>query len=359
MAELPVPELPTALSHCSGRFTISTLLGAEEGGWGPYAAAEGAGSDSAHPTHLSGSTLGTRTFGYNTVDVVPAYEHYANSKGVGDTGKGRPSLADLHSILKVRWGLAVPPASPASPGHAASPWSLRCVYGVASSASPCRADVHMPRMVPGRSQLENPAVPSCALSPSSPQPSGMAGCLQPCPPSPSPPSSLQPDLGRPRAPVFDPQRSNGPPEARPEEVAGEPGRAPVLEPVRFGWVKGVMVSATSPEGALLCPPTPRGRATMRLPLIVTFSPIYVFSASVCTLNNSPTLCGGLVLARRSRRAGVAPAVPRCPHADGRPSSLPPQIRCMLNIWGVILYLRLPWITAQAGIGGCHGASQAG
>lgn len=29
-----------------------------------------------------------------------------------------------------------------------------------------------------------------------------------------------------------------------------------------------------------------------------------------------------------------------------------QIRCMLNIWGVILYLRLPWITAQAGIGEC-------
>eukprot|EP00066_Takifugu_rubripes_P004057 XP_003967138.1 PREDICTED: solute carrier family 12 member 3 [Takifugu rubripes] len=27
-----------------------------------------------------------------------------------------------------------------------------------------------------------------------------------------------------------------------------------------------------------------------------------------------------------------------------------MIRCMLNIWGVILYLRLPWITAQAGIG---------
>uniref|UniRef100_A0A3Q0RJE9 Solute carrier family 12 member 3 n=1 Tax=Amphilophus citrinellus TaxID=61819 RepID=A0A3Q0RJE9_AMPCI len=27
-----------------------------------------------------------------------------------------------------------------------------------------------------------------------------------------------------------------------------------------------------------------------------------------------------------------------------------NIRCMLNIWGVILYLRLPWITAQAGIG---------
>ncbi|NXS48424.1 S12A3 protein, partial [Balaeniceps rex] len=175
MAELPVPELPAGLSHCSGRFTISTLLGTEEGSWGPYAATEGAGCDSAHHTHLSGSTFcTTRTFGYNTVDVVPAYEHYANSKGVGDTGKGRPSLADLHSILK-------------------------------------------------------------------------------------------PDPGRLRVPVSDSQQGNGLPEAGPEEAVGEPGRAPMPEPVRFGWVKGVM------------------------------------------------------------------------------------IRCMLNIWGVILYLRLPWITAQAGI----------
>ncbi|NXX11491.1 S12A3 protein, partial [Podargus strigoides] len=171
MAELPVPELPTALSRCSGRFTISTLLGTEECGRGPYATPEGTGCDS---THLSGSTLCTRTFGYNTVDVVPAYEHYANSKGVGDTGKGRPSLADLHSILKP------------DPGHL-------CV------------------------------------------------------------------------PVADAQRSNGLLESGLEEAAGEPGRAPKPEPVRFGWVKGVM------------------------------------------------------------------------------------IRCMLNIWGVILYLRLPWITAQAGI----------
>ncbi|KAM6118042.1 LOW QUALITY PROTEIN: solute carrier family 12 member 3 [Pterocles gutturalis] len=174
MAELPVPELPTALSRCSGRFTISTLLGTEEGGHGPYTPAEGSGCDSAHPTHLSGSTLCTRTFGYNTVDVVPAYEHYANSKGVGDARRGRPSLADLHSILK-------------------------------------------------------------------------------------------PEPGRLHALVCGPQRSNGLPEAGPEEAAGEPGRAPAPEPVRFGWVKGVM------------------------------------------------------------------------------------IRCMLNIWGVILYLRLPWITAQAGI----------
>ncbi|XP_054056913.1 solute carrier family 12 member 3 isoform X9 [Rissa tridactyla] len=171
MAELPVPELPPTLSRCSGRFTISTLLGMEEGGRGPYAPAEGAGCDG---THLSGSTLCTRTFGYNTVDVVPAYEHYANSNGVGDGRRGRPSLADLHSILK-------------------------------------------------------------------------------------------PDTGHLRPPLSEPQRSNGVPEAGPEEAPEEPGRAPTPEPVRFGWVKGVM------------------------------------------------------------------------------------IRCMLNIWGVILYLRLPWITAQAGI----------
>ncbi|KFO73401.1 Solute carrier family 12 member 3, partial [Cuculus canorus] len=102
----------------------------------------------------------------------PAYEHYANSEG--DAGKGRPSLADLHSILK-------------------------------------------------------------------------------------------PDPGHLCAPASDPQRSNGLPEVSSEEAEGEPGKGPVPEPVRFGWVKGVM------------------------------------------------------------------------------------IRCMLNIWGVILYLRLPWITAQAGI----------
>ncbi|NXB94432.1 S12A3 protein, partial [Vidua chalybeata] len=172
MAELPIPDLPPA--RCSGRFTISTLLGVEEGGRGPYTATEGSSCDSVQPTHLSSSTLCTRTFGYNTVDEVPAYEHYANSKGVGDPRKGRPSLADLHSILK-------------------------------------------------------------------------------------------PDPGRLRTPVSDLQQSNGLPEAGLEEAEGEPGRDSVPEPVRFGWVKGVM------------------------------------------------------------------------------------IRCMLNIWGVILYLRLPWITAQAGI----------
>lgn len=130
MAELPIPDLPIPdlpPSRCSGRFTISTLLSMEEGGRGPYTPTEGSSCDSIQPTHLSSSTLCTRTFGYNTVDVVPAYDHYANSKGVGDPRKGRPSLADLHSILKVTGGFAVPTASPASTGHAAGPCDVSVV----------------------------------------------------------------------------------------------------------------------------------------------------------------------------------------------------------------------------------------
>uniref|UniRef100_A0A8C3Y8E2 Solute carrier family 12 member 3 n=1 Tax=Catharus ustulatus TaxID=91951 RepID=A0A8C3Y8E2_CATUS len=133
MAELPIPDLPPA--HCSGRFTISTLLSVEEGGRGPYTATEGSSCDSVQPTHLSSSTLCSRTFGYNTVDVVPAYEHYANSKGVGDPRKGRPSLADLHSILKVTGAWLAGMVWP-SPGvcalMASSPLSpqIRCMLNI-------------------------------------------------------------------------------------------------------------------------------------------------------------------------------------------------------------------------------------
>lgn len=113
MSELPCPEPP---ARCRGRFTISTLLGVEEAGRPPC---EAAGCEG---THLSGSTLCTRTFGYNTVDVVPAYEHYANSKGVGEARRGRPSLADLRSILKVR-------PIPTSPGCALHRGSARVPGG--------------------------------------------------------------------------------------------------------------------------------------------------------------------------------------------------------------------------------------
>ncbi|XP_067408189.1 solute carrier family 12 member 3 isoform X1 [Emydura macquarii macquarii] len=175
MAELPAIELMVDSAQSSGRFTISTLVSTEDSGKPPYGQPDAATYDTPHPSHLThSSTFYMRTFGYNTVDVVPSYEHYANTKISGETQKVRPTLADLHSFLK--------------------------------SDNSC---------------LHNP--------------------------------------------VYEPQRSNGLSEETAEEDGGEGGEKPLGEPVRFGWVKGVM------------------------------------------------------------------------------------IRCMLNIWGVILYLRLPWITAQAGI----------
>ncbi|KAI5143250.1 Solute Carrier Family 12 Member 3 [Manis pentadactyla] len=168
MAELPVSETPGDPALCSGRFTISTLLGSDEP---PTPTAY----DSSHPSHLThGSTFYMRTFGYNTFDVVPAYEHYANSTLPGEPRKVRPTLADLHSFLKQEGSHLHALAFDNRPNH---------------------------EMTDGLVEGE--------------------------------------------------ARTNG------EQKAGEP--------IRFGWVKGVM------------------------------------------------------------------------------------IRCMLNIWGVILYLRLPWITAQAGI----------
>uniref|UniRef100_G1MEF6 Solute carrier family 12 member 3 n=1 Tax=Ailuropoda melanoleuca TaxID=9646 RepID=G1MEF6_AILME len=165
MAELPASEMPGDPALCSGRFTISTLLGGEEP---PPPAAY----DSSHLSH--GSTFYMRTFGYNTIDVVPAYEHYANSALPGEPRKVRPTLADLHSFLK-------------------------------------QEGSHL------------------------------------------------------HALAFDSRPSHEMTDGLVEDEAGTNSEKNPGEPVRFGWVKGVM------------------------------------------------------------------------------------IRCMLNIWGVILYLRLPWITAQAGI----------
>lgn len=94
MAELPTTEMPRDTALCSGRFTISTLLGGDE-------SLPAATYDTSHPNHLTyGSTLYMRTFGYNTIDVVPAYDHYANSALPGEPRKVRPTLADLHSFLK-------------------------------------------------------------------------------------------------------------------------------------------------------------------------------------------------------------------------------------------------------------------
>ncbi|XP_036606831.1 solute carrier family 12 member 3 isoform X3 [Trichosurus vulpecula] len=171
MAELPASEIPGDPALCSGRFTISTLLGSEDGGRPHYGQPEPppAAYDTTHS-----STFYMRTFGYNTIDVVPAYEHYANSAMPGEVKKMRPTLADLHSFLK-------------------------------------QEGSHLHSL------------------------------------------------------AFERQSSHELSDGLVEVASSAAGEKPPGEPVRFGWVKGVM------------------------------------------------------------------------------------IRCMLNIWGVILYLRLPWITAQAGI----------
>lgn len=122
---------------------------------------------------------------------------------------------------------------------------------------------------------ENPAVSSCVLNQSI---ASRDGCLQ---------STLtclplipQPEPGRLRTPVSDLQQSNGLPEAGPEagleEAEGEPGRASMPEPVRFGWVKGVMVSVTDPTWSILLPSHPLSIS----PLLHFSQYLYFFQAPV-------------------------------------------------------------------------------
>ncbi|KAM8946863.1 solute carrier family 12 member 3 [Pelodytes ibericus] len=160
--EISVDNAPS-----NGRFTIRSLISTEDSAKSPYGPSE-ANYDTFNPNNLTQtSTMYMRTFGYNTVDAVPNYDHYANTEISGEIKKIRPTLEDLHSILKHE---------------------------------------------------------------SKHQPPGYEASLD-----------------------------------APDGEADNIEEKPSGEPVRFGWIKGVMV------------------------------------------------------------------------------------RCMLNIWGVILYLRLPWITAQAGI----------
>ncbi|XP_068117196.1 solute carrier family 12 member 3 [Hyperolius riggenbachi] len=159
-------ETPVDSAPSSGRFTIRSLIGTEETTKSQYGQQE-TNYDTLNPNSLTHTnTFYMRTFGYNTIDAVPSYDHYANTEVVKGIKKARPTLEDLHSILKQE--------------------------------------------------------------------------------------SLHPPLY---------ETGTDPPDGDTENVVEKPAG----EPVRFGWIKGVM------------------------------------------------------------------------------------IRCMLNIWGVILYLRLPWITAQAGI----------
>ncbi|KAG8437675.1 hypothetical protein GDO86_008400 [Hymenochirus boettgeri] len=93
--ESPVDNAPS-----NGRFTIRSLISTEESSKAQYGQQETV-YDTFNPNNLTqNSTLYMRTFGYNTVDAVPNYDHYANTEISGGAKKVRPTLEDLHSILK-------------------------------------------------------------------------------------------------------------------------------------------------------------------------------------------------------------------------------------------------------------------
>lgn len=102
MAESKV-ETPVDNSPSKGRFTIRSLISTEENTKSQYGQQESA-YDTFNPNNLTHSnTFYMRTFGYNTIDAVPSYDHYANTDVTGIVKKVRPTLEDLHSILKVRY----------------------------------------------------------------------------------------------------------------------------------------------------------------------------------------------------------------------------------------------------------------
>lgn len=85
----------------SGRFTIRSLISTEENTKSQYGQQETT-YDTFNPNNLTHSnTFYMRTFGYNTLDAIPNYDHYANTEVSGEVKKVRPTLEDLHSILKV------------------------------------------------------------------------------------------------------------------------------------------------------------------------------------------------------------------------------------------------------------------
>ncbi|ETE66057.1 Solute carrier family 12 member 3, partial [Ophiophagus hannah] len=101
MVELPGIERGAYQECLNGRFTISTLFSPEGSGTNPYGPTGAAPYDITQTSHCThNSTFYMQTFGYNTVDVVPNYENYANTKISSEMKKPRPTLADLHSFLK-------------------------------------------------------------------------------------------------------------------------------------------------------------------------------------------------------------------------------------------------------------------
>nr|BAN42613.1 solute carrier family 12 member 3 [Carcharhinus leucas] len=92
-------ELPSSASRgiSLGRFTIT---GNAEDTKSIYCPPEPT-YDSLSVSNLTqSSSFHLRTFGYNTLDAVPSYQHYANTRAPGEERKSRPTLADLRCYIR-------------------------------------------------------------------------------------------------------------------------------------------------------------------------------------------------------------------------------------------------------------------
>nr|XP_033797255.1 solute carrier family 12 member 3 isoform X2 [Geotrypetes seraphini] len=101
MAELPMTETAVDLPFSKGRFTINTLISTEDSNKAHYGQLDSVPYDTFHSNNLTHtSTFYMRTFGYNTIDAIPTYDHYSNTEAPCVNKKIRPTLEDLHYFIK-------------------------------------------------------------------------------------------------------------------------------------------------------------------------------------------------------------------------------------------------------------------
>ncbi|XP_041123695.1 solute carrier family 12 member 3-like [Polyodon spathula] len=95
MADLPSQGVTVDPQFGHSRFTINKLMGTEDSSRYRFGTPE----LSADDTWDTNCSTQTNTFGYNTLDAVPQYDHYANTMVKGVNRCHRPSLAQLHTFI--------------------------------------------------------------------------------------------------------------------------------------------------------------------------------------------------------------------------------------------------------------------
>ncbi|MGH0146418.1 UNVERIFIED_CONTAM: hypothetical protein FKN15_045123 [Acipenser sinensis] len=95
MADLPPHEVTVDAQFGHSSFTINKLVGTEDSSRYRFGTPELGAAD----TWDTNSSSQTNTFGYNTLDAVPQYDHYANTMVKGVNRCHRPSLAQLHTFI--------------------------------------------------------------------------------------------------------------------------------------------------------------------------------------------------------------------------------------------------------------------